>query len=428
LKWRSHALFSACFQSGLHAIFQPRSMAIVKPFAALRPDPALAARLCELPYDVYSSEEAREMASGNPLSFLHVSKPEIDLPGVEPQDERVYALGRATFLKLISEGALTQDRRSCFYLYRQVMGAHRQLGLVALASCQEYLEGAIKKHELTRPEKEDDRARHIEALDAQTGPAFLTYPAVASLDQWLEQQTQAPPDIDFVARDGVRHSSWPVSDQASQESIIEQFGAITALYVADGHHRSAAAARVFQARRGAGGSAYLLSVIFPHNQLRILPYHRTLRDLNGLTAEQVLRKLERVFFVTGNGLAEPLQRHDLGLYLNRRWFTLTFRPEFVSGTGLMEKLDATLLQKHVLKPIFGIIDSRTSDRIGFVGGIRGAGELERLVNQGEAACAFSMYPTSIEDLMAIASQGKLMPPKSTWFEPKLRDGMFCHLL
>ena len=410
-------------------IFAAQFMATVKPFAALRPKPELAARICELPYDVMSSDEAREMAADNPLSFLHVSKPEIDLPsGTNLYAPEVYAKGKKNFERLIAEGALLQDAKPGFYLYRQIMGKHSQVGLVAVASCEEYLHGTVKKHELTRPDKEDDRVRHIETLNSQTGPVFLTYRAQANLDEFVAKKTAEQPDVYFTAPDGVRHTSWIVNDPAQIKFIESEFGRIPALYIADGHHRSAAAARVFQARKGARHSGYFLSVIFPHNQMQILPYNRVLKDLNGLSPEQLLEKLDGVFIVKSPGAAAPARKHELGLYLQGHWHTLNFRPRFAATTDPIEKLDVTLLQKYVLDPIFGIADPRTSTRINFVGGIRGTAELEKLVNGGSYGCAFSMFPTSIEDLMSIADAGGIMPPKSTWFEPKLRDAMFCHVI
>ena len=373
-------------------------MATLKPFAALRPKPELADKICELPYDVMSSEEARQLAAGNPLSFLHVSKPEIDLPpGTDLYAPEVYAQGRENFQKLIAQGALKQDAQPCYYLYRQVMGKHAQVGLVAAASCEEYLNGIIKKHELTRVDKEDDRVRHIETLNSQTGPVFLTYRAVAALDDFIAKKSAGKPDTDFTAKDGVRHTAWTVGDAAGINFIAEQFGKIPCLYIADGHHRSAAAARVFQARKGAGQSSRFLAVIFPHNQMQILPYNRVLKDLNGLSAPQLLQKLESVFVINPNGTARPTRKHELGLFLAGKWQTLHFRPELAATNDPIEKLDVTLLQKHVLDPIFGITDPRTSKRINFVGGIRGSAELEKLVNSGEYACAFSMFPTSNED-------------------------------
>ena len=404
-------------------------MAILKPFAALRPEPGLASRICELPYDVMSSEEARQIADGNALSFLHVSKLEIDLPpGTDGYAPEVYAKGRENFRRLIAQGALQQDAQPCFYLYRQVMGAHSQTGLVAAASCEDYLQGIIRKHELTRPDKEDDRVRHIEALDSQTGPVFLVYGADPAMDKFVTTKIAEPPPIDFTAGDGVRHTAWVIDDAAGIRFIEAEFARMPRLYIADGHHRSAAAARVFQKRGGAGESGSFLSVIFPHNQMQILPYNRVLKDLNGLSPGQLLEKLAGVFEITGPGAAKPARKHSLGFYLGGEWHTLQFRPRFTAAPDAMETLDVTLLQKHVLEPLFGIADPRTSKRINFVGGIRGTAELEKLVNRGEYACAFSLFPTCIEDLMTIADAGGIMPPKSTWFEPKLRDAMFCHMI
>ena len=441
-------------------------MADIKPFGALRPKPELAAQICELPYDVMSSAEARDMAAGNPLSFLHVSKPEIDLPaGTDLYAPEVYAKGRENFQKLIADGALRQDAQPCFYVYRQIMGKHSQTGLVAAASCEDYLRNVIKKHELTRVDKEDDRVRHIETLNAQTGPVFLTYRANAALDELVKKKMTEAPDIDFTAKDGVRHTSWVMGDATTVQFIHEEFAKIPFLYICDGHHRSAAAGRVYQARKGTGPlhesptqkpplspsfprdegedqrrlasaatnrdeSATFLAVIFPHNQMQILPYNRVLKDLNGLTAAQLLEKLDAIFITKSHpgGAVTPARKHELGLYLAGQWHTLNFRPQFAATKDPIEKLDVTLLQKFVLAPLFGIDDPRTSKRINFVGGIRGTGELEKLVNQGEYACAFSMFPTSIEDLLEIADAGGIMPPKSTWFEPKLRDAMFCHMI
>ena len=426
-------------------------MATVKPFAALRPKPELASRICELPYDVMSSVEACVMADGNPLSFLHVSKPEIDLPpGTDLYSVPVYAKGKENFQKLIADGALAQDKQPSFYLYRQVMGKHAQVGLVAAASCEEYLKNIIKKHELTRPDKEDDRVRHIETLNSQTGPVFLTYRAVPALDALVAQKISEKPAVDFTGKDNVRHTSWTISDATTIKTIEAEFAKIAYLYIADGHHRSAAAARVFQSRSSGRESAptsgqtsesrltsaatkedhssTFLTVIFPHNQMQILPYNRVLKDLNGLSPSQLLAKLEAVFAIASGGNPTPSGKHDLSLFIGGQWLSLKFRPQLTATSDPIESLDVTLLQKHVLAPLFGIDDPRTSKRINFVGGIRGTAELEKLVNSGDYACAFSMFPTSIEDLMAIADAGGIMPPKSTWFEPKLRDAMFCHMI
>jgi uncharacterized protein (DUF1015 family) len=404
-------------------------MATIKPFAALRPKPELASRICELPYDVMSSAEAREVAAGNPLSFLHVSKPEIDLPpAIDPYDPQVYATGAKNFARLQAEGALRLDQQPCFYFYRQIMGTHSQTGLGAAASCEEYLQGIVRKHELTRPDKEDDRVRHIEALNSQTGPVFLVYPASAVIDGLAQRITSAPPEVDFTAADGVRHTSWTVAAAQDIQAIEAEFARLPRLYIADGHHRSAAAARVCQSRKGTGQSRRFLAVIFPHNQVQILPYNRVLKDLSGLAPAALWQKLEQVFKVVRGGAARPAAKHSLSLYFERQWHSLTFRPELTTGLDPIRSLDVTLLQEHVLAPVFGIDNPRTSQRISFVGGIRGPAELEKLVNAGGHACAFSMFPTGIEDLMTVADAGGIMPPKSTWFEPKLRDAMFCHMI
>ncbi len=404
-------------------------MAAIKPFAALRPEPKLAARICELPYDVVSSDEAREIAAGNPLSFFRVSKPEIDLPpGTDPCAPEVYAKGRENFQKLIHDGALKQDAQPCFYLYRQIMGKHSQAGIVATASCEEYLREAIKKHELTRPDKVDDRARHIETLNAQTGPVFLTYRANAELDKFVAKRISKKPDVDFNARDNVRHTAWVIADPEEIKLIETQFSTIPFLYIADGHHRSAAAVRVFRSLQGAGQSGQLLAVIFPHNQLQILPYNRVVKDLNNWTPEQLLDIIGAVFPIEPTGRAQPSCKHEISLYLAGKWHTLGLRIKLSAPRNSVDSLDVSLLQEHILASVFGIDDPRTSKRLNFVGGIRGTAELEKLVNSGEYACAFSMFPTTIGDLMAVADAGGIMPPKSTWFEPKLRDAMFCHLI
>jgi len=403
-------------------------MATLKPFAALRPQPELAKRICELPYDVYTSAEAAVVAQDNPYSFLHVSKPEIDLePDIAPYDGAVYSKGAENFQLLQEQGALAQDATPSFYLYRQIMNGHAQVGLVAAASCAEYDEGIIKKHELTRPAKEDDRVRHIEALESQTGPVFLTYRAQTAIVEFVAKKTEGYPEVDFTAADGVQHSSWSITDDAGTAFIEAQFAAIDALYIADGHHRSAAASRVNAARSGAGNSSTFLSVIFPHNQIQVLPYNRAVHDLNGHSPEDFLKALGEIFEIeAGDGQCNASR--EVGLYLDGKWHGLTFRETHRQADSAAGALDVALLQDHVLSPLLGIEDPRTSSRIDFVGGIRGAGELERLVQEGRADCAFSLYPTSVSELMAIADAGELMPPKSTWFEPKLRDGMFCLMI
>ncbi len=424
------SIFLACVRSRTALPSGFIFMAILKPFAALLPKPELAAQICELPYDVMSSEEAREMARGNPLSFLQVSKPEIDLPpGTDLSSPEVYARGRENFQRLIGQGTLQTDAKPNFYLYRQIMGTHAQVGLVAAASCEEYQKNLIKKHEFTRPDKEDDRVRHIETLHAQTGPVFLTYRASASMDAFVAQKTAEKPTVDFTAKDGVRHTSWTVSAPGEIKLIESEFARIPCLYIADGHHRSAAASRVFQSRHGAGESGRFLAVIFPHNQMQILPYNRVLKDLNGRTPDQLMDLLRAVFvFNPEGGHPKPGRKHEVSLYLAGKWHSMVFRKHLTAAANPVDQLDVTLLQQHVLSPVFGIGDPRTSKKINFVGGIRGPEELEKLVNIGEYACAFSMFPTSIEDLMTIADADGIMPPKSTWFEPKLRDAMFSHLI
>ncbi|MDW8309032.1 MAG: DUF1015 family protein [Verrucomicrobiales bacterium] len=414
-------------------------MATIEPFAALRPRPDLAARLCELPYDVVSSEEARQQAAGNPLSFFHVSRAEIDLPsGTDPHAPEVYAKARENFERLIAGGALRQDAQRCFYLYRQIMGAHAQVGIVGVASCEDYLRGVIKKHELTRPDKEEDRRRHIETLNAQTGPAFLIHRADDTLAEFVCARTEREPEVDFTAADGVRHSAWTVADAEGIALVRERFAQMPALYIADGHHRTAAAAQVFlnRGRVPCPGTpaqpppafAFFLAVIFPHDRVQVLPYHRALKDLNGLTPAQVFQKLETVFETLPADTPVPSRPHEVGFYMAGRWRRLRFRPALTQAGAVWDRLDVALLQQHVLEPVFGIADPRTSERIEFVGGIRGTAELERLVDSGACACAFALHPTSVEELMQIADAGRILPPKSTWFEPKLRDGMFCHLI
>jgi uncharacterized protein (DUF1015 family) len=419
-------------------------MATIKPFAALRPKPELASQICEMPYDVLSADEARAIAGRNPLSFFHVSRPEVDLPpDADNHAPEVYAKGADNFQKLIRDGALVQDARPCFYLYRQIMGQHSQTGLVAAASCEEYLRGIIKKHEMTRMDKEDDRVRHIEALNAQTGPVFLAHRAGDALDKLIAEKVSGKPDVDFTAADGVRHTSWTISNAGEIKFIERTFTGIQQLYIADGHHRSAAAARVFKNRKGAGGSGFFLAVIFPHDRMQILPYNRVLKDLNGWTPDQVMEILGAAFAINPDASPAPARRHEFGFYMQGKWRSLVFREKYLAlerpdenlkSDHLREKmepvesLDVTLLQEHILKPVFRIDDPRTSKRIHFVGGIRGTAELEKLVDSGAYACAFSMFPTGMDDLMAVADAGEIMPPKSTWFEPKLRDGMFCHLI
>jgi uncharacterized protein (DUF1015 family) len=414
-------------------------MATFKPFLALRPDPARARRVCTLPYDVMSTAEARRMAEGNPDSFLRVTRPEIELPDdADPHAPEVYARGAANLRRLIAEQALVREEAPVYLLYRLVMGGHTQLGIVGLASCAEYDAGIVKKHELTRPDKEDDRTVHIKILGAQTGLVFLTYRAEATVDAMLAAEAGArPADIDLVAEDGIRHSAWIVRDPHQVRAIEQAFAAVPAFYVADGHHRSAAASRVAAERRATHGAQpdapwnYFITVAFPHDQVRILDYNRVVQDLNGLSPEAFLAALASVADVEAPQPGAPRLRTkgELGLYLAGQWRSLRWKPAVrARASDPVAGLDVSVLQDNVLAPLLAIGDPRLDKRIAFVGGIRGTDELQRLVDSGAAAVAFAMFPTSLEDLMTIADQGGLMPPKSTWFEPKLRDGMAVHLL
>ncbi len=412
-------------------------MPLIRPFPGLRPLPGKAAEVAAPPYDVLDSSEARERAAGKPWSFLHISKPEIDLPArTDPYSPQVYAKGKENFGRMIKEGVLKQDSAPCYYLYRLIMGDHRQIGLVAAASVADYDTNRIRKHEFTRPDKEDDRVRQVDALNAQTGPVFLTYKHNAAIDELVAKATAAAPEIDIVADTGVRHSLWVVSGAAEIDLIGRTFDAMDCLYIADGHHRSAAASRVAAARQAAnprhtGEEAYnyFLSVIFPDNQMQILDYNRVLKDLNRNSPAELLAKLENAFNVEkAAGQCKPGEAGEFGMYLGRQWYRLTIKPELIPQADPVKRLDVSLLQDNLIGPILGIADQRTGKRIDFVGGIRGLGELERRVDSGEMAVAFALYATSMAQLMAVADAGAVMPPKSTWFEPKLADGLVSHLL
>lgn len=401
---------------------------LIRPFAAVRPRPDLAARICAPPYDVVSTEEARRLAAGNPWSFLRVSRPEIEFPdGTDPHAPEVYERGRERFEGLLRQGALFRDESPSYYVYRLRSGSHVQVGLVAVARCEAYLAGSIRRHELTRPDKEDDRTRHIEVLNAQTGPAYLIYRAVPALDEFLAGRTHTLPEVEFADEAGVWHATWKVSLPDEMAWIDRQFEAIDRLYIADGHHRTAAAARVFQRRKGAGDSGWFLAVLFPHRQLRILPYHRLVRDLNGMTEQMFLQRLAAVGELDP-GTGRPARPHEVDVYVGRRWHRLRFRDVPDRSLDAVGALDVSLLQTRVLGPLLGIEDPRTSPRLEFVGGTVGPEQLEAVVQAGRAACAFALYPTRMEEMLDIADRGQILPPKSTWFDPKLRDGLFTHLI
>jgi uncharacterized protein (DUF1015 family) len=411
-------------------------MAHIEPFRAYRPRPDVAEKVASPPYDVLSSDEARTMVEGNPHSFLHVVKPEIDLPaGTDPYAAAVYAKGAENLERLKDEGILFQEERPALYLYRQVMGDHVQTGLVAGASVDEYEADKIKKHEHTRPVKEDDRTRHIDALDANTGPVFLTYRAKPEIDKLVERLTGAQPDYDFVAPDGIRHVLWVVDDTGDRDAIIAAFAQVPELYVADGHHRSAAATRI-RAQRKAANEAhsgkepynFFLTVVFPHDQMLILDYNRVVRDLNGLDEAALLDKIGAAFEVSPTDTPSPKEARSFGMYLGGKWYRLRAREGTYPADDPVARLDVAILQNSLLAPILGIGDPRKDDRIDFVGGIRGTIELEKRVGSGAWTVAFAMFPTSITDLFAVADAGDVMPPKSTWFEPKLRSGLIVRPL
>ena len=408
---------------------------LIRPFAALRPSAEHAAEVAAPPYDVLSSEEARERARGRPWSFLHVSKPEIDLPpDIDPHAPEVYAKGAENLRRMVEAGVLLRDPAPGYYVYRLVMGDHVQTGLAVAAAVAAYDTNRIRKHEFTRPDKEDDRVRHIEALNAETGPVLLAYPAAPEIDALIAGASAGEPAFDLLADTGVRHTVWKVDDFAIVEAFTRAFDALPALYIADGHHRSAAASRVAAARRdaGAGPAASheaFLAVAFPHHEMQILPYNRLVADLNGLSVEAFLDAVAEKFDLEPAAAAvAPAAPGQFGMLLGAEWYRLTIKPAFVPAVDPVARLDVSLLAQHLLAPVLGITDPRRDKRIDFVGGIRGLAELERRVGRGEAALAFSMYPTRMADLMAVADALEVMPPKSTWFEPKLADGPLSHVL
>ncbi len=413
-------------------------MSIVKPFKALRPLPKNAEKVASPPYDVLNSEEAREVAKNNPLTFLHVNKPEIDLPaGTDVYSEEVYQKGADNLKKMISDGVLKQEEKECFYIYKQLMGEHEQYGLVALASVDEYDNDLIKKHEFTRPVKEDDRVNHIDHLNAQVGPVFLTYKAQPELDKLISKITSGQAEIGFMADDEIEHTIWVVKNDADIKAIQDSFAKIDALYVADGHHRSAAASRIAKMRKennpdhtGEESYNYFLNVIFPDNQMYIMDYNRVVKDLYGLSKEEFFNQIYDHFSIRRLGPAgfKPMESHVIVMYFEKEYFLLEALEGSFDENDPVARLDVSILQENLLAPALGIGDPRKDKRIDFVGGIRGLEGLTERVDSGEMAVAFALFPTSIEDLMAIADAGKVMPPKSTWFEPKLRSGLFVHLL
>lgn len=405
-------------------------MAVIRPFRALRPHPDLAPRIAAVPYDVVDVDEARALARGNDLSFLHVSRAEIDLPvETDPYTDAVYEQARASFDRLRS-AALVEESHPALYLYRLRMGAHEQTGLAACYSIEEYNQGLIKKHEKTRADKEDDRTRHMASLRAQTGPVLLTYRPQPSIDVLRARICAGEPLYDFTAEDGVAHTVWRAEPDTC-EALVAAFGDVAELYIADGHHRAASAARAHAAMAAnadaAGEHAWFLAVAFPDDEVQILPYHRVVKSLLGMSEAQFLEALAARGTLEPGG-PSPSRKGQCTVYVDGNWHTLTLRPSVTGSSDPTAALDAAVLQEDVLEPVLKIGDPRTDKGIGFVGGIRGTGELERLVRSGQVAAAFSMYPVSVAELMAVADAGAIMPPKSTWFEPKLRDGLLVHLI
>jgi uncharacterized protein (DUF1015 family) len=409
-------------------------MSQLKPFRAHRPRPELAAQVAAVPYDVVNTQEAAELAKGNPHSFLHVGRPEIDLPaGTDIHADEVYAKGVANLRAMIETGVLFQENTPCLYVYQQRMGDHVQAGLVGLCSVEEYENGTIKRHEFTRKDKEDDRTRHVTEQAANAEPVFLTYKAVPYIDHIVNDVRKQLPVYDVVTPDGIGHTVWVVSGETVVYELVHLFNGVPALYIADGHHRTAAAIRYAQARRAAAGPGTgdepyesFMAVVFPHDQLKIMDYNRVVKDLNGLSQEAFLAKVREKFDVAISTHRAAQAPTTFGMYLGGTWYELKAKPGSFPAADPVRGLDVSILQENLLNPILGIDDPRTNTRIDFVGGIRGMDELERRVKEG-CAVAFSVYPTSLTQLMSVADAGEVMPPKSTWFEPKLRSGLLVRM-
>jgi uncharacterized protein (DUF1015 family) len=408
-------------------------MSTIVPFQALRPVPTLASQVASPPYDVLNSHEARELAADNPYSFLHITKSEIDLPlNVDTHSQEVYDKAKENLQTFIEKGILVEEDKPCYYIYQLVMNGRSQTGLVCASSVDDYEKDIVKKHEFTRPEKEADRINHMKTIRAQTGNVFLAYRSVTAIDNLIESwKTGHAPLYEFVAGDGIGHTIWAVDEEATIRAITGLFaGEVQFTYIADGHHRAASAAKVRKALGAAASTAsgYFLTTLFPSSQLQILDYNRLVHDLNGASLEGFLDSLQKEFFVGKVDKAfSPGQLHEFGMYLDGSWYKLVAK-EGTYTTDPIGVLDVTILQKNVLDKLLSIKDPRTDKRIDFVGGIRGLAELEKRVNSGEMKAAFSLYPVSIGQLFDIADSGQVMPPKSTWFEPKLRDGLLTHLI
>ena len=415
-------------------------MAIIKPFRAFRPPRDVAEKMAAFPYDVMNTAEAREMAEGNRFSFLHISRPEIDLPpDLDPYSEQVYLKGRENLEQFIRHGFLSQDEKECYYVYRQQMGTIIQTGLVVCAGVDDYQSGVIKKHELTRADKEEDRVKHIDYLDANDEPVFYTYRSNSNnsaIAAQLERFVAREAIYDFTMADGLTHTLWIIDDKEEINRLTSSFNEISTLYVADGHHRSAAASRVRELRKirnpahnGSEEYNFFLTVIFPDLEMNVMPYNRAVKDLNGNNIAEFMMAIARRFEITPvKPPLNPVQRHQFGMFLAGKWYELLPKDGVVDENDAVASLDVSILQDNLLNPVLGVRNPRNDQRIQFIGGIRGLVELERLVCSGECQVAFSLSPTSISELMKLADAGKIMPPKSTWFEPKLRSGLFVHLL
>ncbi len=411
-------------------------MSAIVPLQALRPRPQFVGDVAALPYDVLSTKEAQEIARTHPRSFLRVEKSESDLPpDIPAHDPRIYDRAHANLEELIQEGILFQDQRPSFYIYAQGMSGHKQYGLVAGISVAEYETGKIKKHELTRADKELDRIRHVDKVNAHTGPVFVTYRARPAIDCLVAEAIKTTPEYDFVTEDGFSHTVWIINKEDEIIALIKEFAQLDRLYIADGHHRAAAAAAVARRRRGQrpacpnGEYENLLAVLFPDRQLKIMDYNRAVQDLAGLSRREFLQKCEGSFSVTPDFHEKaPQHKHEFGMYLDGRWYRLAAHADIIDEHNPISSLDVSILQERLLAPVLGINDPRRDERVAFVGGIRGMGELERLVDEGKFAVAFALYPVTVAQLMAVADADGIMPPKSTWFEPKLRSGIFIHLL
>jgi len=408
-------------------------LTLIKPFRALRPAPGRAAEVLAPPYDVLSSAEARERAKGKAWSFLHVSKAEIDLdPATDPYDSAVYAKAAENLKAMVAAGVLVRDAKPGYYVYRMTWRGRVSTGLAAVASLADYASNRIRRHEHTTPAKEDDRVRQIEAINAQTGPVMLGYPTAPQIDAMLARAASGAAAFDVTADEGVRHQLWVIGDDATVAALTGAVDALPALYIADGHHRSAAAERVAKSR-GDGAQGYFLTVMFPQNEMTILDYNRVIRDLGGLSPDAFLARLRQTYTVEASDQpVRPAAAGEVGMFLAGRWYRLTLNRDVAAkaaqSSDPVERLPITLLTRNIIEPIFGITDPRTDKRIDFVGGGRGLGELQWLVSSGAFAVAFALYPTQMSDLMAVADAGAIMPPKSTWFEPKLADGAISHVL